>query len=418
MLQSSSSANFSYECALPCEVTFLSSYHHKAKETSNPHKNTRKPVIRAALRRSMGLDDLTGNLAKQSSSRRNTFSPEKSLTKIPESAVDALLDIDFTSPSSSNPAPAPQPKTAFLLADIFSTPSTETIDAESAAAGKSGENDSTRALPQLPLAKPIGAATITIQLKENLFMVEKANSITSFEVKGSVFAKANSPEAVKQSELKMTFDHAQHIHQVNDTTKKRSLAITKGDQAYEIKSAFHTDDSADIASATGLLLVDYATLPQFRPLPVRAKNKILHIGYSSDELQVVVQAALNPQFTGVFKAIKVQVSIAAIMNLIPVKDARMDPMGSFDKNKKIISWLHEDVTVSSAAPAPKLTFTATIPITEADKVHLTPEFMLTVLPMIFKAQLTAAVSGLSLAAKFSEKELVVSASTQIESRST
>lgn len=159
-------------------------------------------------------------------------------------------------------------------------------------------------------------------------------------------------------------------------------------------------DKKAIFSSQGLPLYEYTFSrgsTSTHSLPIRVQNKLSH-KLSAIEFTMTIDidptaiAASKQEMK--FRGTKVQVSLATIMAKLSFEDVTMTPSGSFDRNKRVITWLCDDW---SGSELHQLHFSADIkyPADQHD-IAANPTLLSGFLPTMVRTQVVDLVSGLAI----------------------
>jgi hypothetical protein len=95
-----------------------------------------------------------------------------------------------------------------------------------------------------------------------------------------------------------------------------------------------------------------------------------------------------------FRGTKVQVSLASVMAKLSFEDVTMTPSGSFDRNKRVITWLCDDWSGSELS---QLHFSADIKYpADQHEIAANPTLLAGFLPTMVRTQVVDLVSGLAI----------------------
>lgn len=433
----SSGANFSYTFSLDNPTVFAC---HGKPPSLQPirrisSKGMSPPVShpsRRLIRKALGLDTPktihATPLSPVVEEKTEDRSPATSSTAYSQPQDSgSLLDLDMTPTTESfgsiggSTGRTPQTHTSSLLADLLSP----TLSSGTPALNSSTDPFSptvptqTSASTSKEAAQLVSLANaISILCKETLSVVMKAGKIISYDCKGGISLKWQ-PNAVQHMEMSrplsaapLSFTFRSPSESVQALSISSSLfgsipTVTKvGAGLFDTSVRISVDDMSDMSSPAGLALYEYIGGNSNKKGPFSARNSLQIDAEKADTVQltVVIDVNRDPGAEVRVRDTKVQVSLAAITNKVAIDDITMVPDGSFDRNKRIITWLCQDFPAGDSS---FITLTALIKL-QAGQPSLEASFLTSaILPMMIKSQWTDLVSSSKIEnAQLSNREAV------------
>jgi hypothetical protein len=210
-------------------------------------------------------------------------------------------------------------------------------------------------------------AFLTFTLQENIFYSEKSGQIIKFEHDGKVFYSidqeqiSSSKSSSSTEQLKIFFETFDKKHFIKGFDSKEFNFITNKVNEEISKLEITPETTIPLPSSTSVLssaftsepLLSYQFTDRYRPLLLKAKNKLqLNPSASSPSLQLIIQPALNLNFSYNISQLKVQLLLTPLFNKLPFTsvEAGNDTGYSlnYDPNKRILTLLNENFLPSGS----------------------------------------------------------------------
>lgn len=353
------------------------------------------------------------------------------VSKIPLTAPDSSL-IDFSASSSGGGSQGVQAK--FIFGDMFfHTAKVITQQSDDSSLSQNSERSSLSNLAQ----------NMSVSIRESSSLVCKNNTVISHESSGTIAIKLQQSQisdSVVRSDLNSaditinamdsrnaikSWDISSSLFESLPEVKKRS-----DNNLYETKLKILGDDAKPLFLYQPLSLYEYkysvVNEEKTSLLPFRVRNQLSKHDeetdtYSSINFQMWIDVDLSHILSSdqkkdvKLRGTKVQVSFASLLSKITIEDITMQPSGSFDRNKRLVTWLAEDICFDSST---QLVFTASLKYSsEQTNIVESQSLLEKFLPTMLKTQIFELLSGLKfpeVALGVDEKLVNLSKITQVE----
>lgn len=280
--------------------------------------------------------------------------------------------------------------------------------ADSSSHSKSGANG------EAPLSKL--AQSLSIAVRESLTLVCRNGKVTSQPGTGSVSLKLQNLSRPlltngEVDELLESGTLSLQAHDMGNSIKSWDISSTLFESIPNVVKSPETKrydtsikvvggDKNAISSSQGLPLYDYTFSrgsTSASSLPIRVQNKL---SPKSSSIEFTMTVDFDPTAIAAskrevkFRSTKVQISLASVMAKLSFDDVTMTPSGSFDRNKRVITWLCEDWSGSELS---QLHFTAEIKYpADQHEIAANPTLLSGFLPTMVRTQVMDLVSGLAI----------------------
>lgn len=280
--------------------------------------------------------------------------------------------------------------------------------------GDAADSSTTAKSSETPLSKL--AQSLSVAVRESWTIVCRNGKVGSQPGTGSVSLKLQnlSRPLLNNAEVDELLDSGTlslAAHDVGNSIKSWDISSTLFESIPNVVKSPETKrydstiqviggDKKAIFSSQGLPLYDYTFSrgsTSAHTLPIRVQNKLSH---KSSSIEFTMTIDIDPMAITAskqetkFRGTKVQVSLASVMAKLSFDDVTMTPSGSFDRNKRVITWLCDDW---SGRELSQLHFSADIKYpTDQHEIAANPTLLAGFLPTMVRTQVVDLVSGLTI----------------------